>query len=76
MYRTLIVIVQNQHNYEAYCPDLPGCYALGDTAEEARHNIYDVISARLQDMITSKQAIPFPHSSVEYIDVAFPKVKG
>jgi len=74
MYRTLIIIVQNQQNYEAYCPDLPGCSAVGNTPEEARQNIRDAITTRLQDMIRNKQPIPLPHSTVEFIDIAFPKM--
>jgi predicted RNase H-like HicB family nuclease len=74
MYRTVIIIVQNQQNYEASCPDLPGCTAVGNTPEEAKQNIHDIIIMRLHDMIKNRQPIPLPHTTVEFIEIAFPKM--
>jgi len=39
MHRFLVVIEEADGNYSAYCPDLPGCIATGDTAKQSRWSV-------------------------------------
>lgn len=72
MYRFLVIIEKGDQNYGAYSPDLPGCVAVGDTLEEVERNMRAAIRMHLQGMIEDQEAIPTPHSSAQYIDVAIP----
>lgn len=42
-----VVIEKAADNYSAYCPDLPGCVATGDTREEVVANIRRAIIMHL-----------------------------
>ena len=41
--RYLIVIEKGPSSFGAYVPDLPGCVAAGDTADEVRRLIHEAI---------------------------------
>ena len=44
-----ILIEQDEDGFFAYCPKLEGCYAQGETYEEALKNIEDAIELHLKD---------------------------
>ena len=44
-----ILIEQDGDGFFAYCPKLQGCYAQGETYEEALRNIEDAIGLHLKD---------------------------
>lgn len=67
--RYIIIIEQAENNYSAYCPDLPGCIAVGDTIEETKANMREAIAFHIQGMLKDGDAIPKP-SDAEWIDVA------
>jgi predicted RNase H-like HicB family nuclease len=56
--------------YSADSPDVPGCAAVGDTAEETRHNFQDALAAHFEVMREIGEPIPEPHSAVDYVEVA------
>jgi len=70
MYRFLIVIEKANHNYSAYCPDLPGCVATGKTREETERNMYEAVQMHVQGMIEDKLPIPENVTFAEFIAVA------
>lgn len=58
MHRFLIVIEKADRNYSAYCPDLPGCVATGDTREETERNMYESVRFHVAGMIEDGEPIP------------------
>ena len=56
--------------YSAYSPDVSGCAAVGDTQEQVRCNFHDALAAHFEAMREVGEAIPEPHSSVGYVEVA------
>lgn len=66
--RYLIIIENAGTNYSAYCPDLPGCVATGDTIEETKQNMREAIAFHLEGMIEDGEPIPQP-SDAEWIEV-------
>jgi predicted RNase H-like HicB family nuclease len=68
--RYLVVIERGETSYGAYVPDLPGCVAVGETAEEARRLIQEAIALHLEGLRADGQPIPEPTSQGDYLDVA------
>lgn len=44
-----IIIEKDRNGYYAYCPQLQGCYAQGETYEDALENISDAIKLHIED---------------------------
>ena len=63
MRRYLIVVEKGEGNYSAYCPDLPGCVATGETIEETEAEMVEAIRFHLEGMAKDGVAIPEPASS-------------
>jgi predicted RNase H-like HicB family nuclease len=57
-YRFSIAIEKDEDGYFAFCPELQGCYAQGETYEEVLENIKDVIRLHVEDRIESGEEIP------------------
>ena len=57
-YRFSIVIERDKDGYFAFCPELQGCYAQGNSYEESVENIKDAIKLHLQDRTASKEELP------------------
>lgn len=58
--RFTIVIEKDVDGYYAYCPQLQGCYAQGETYEEAMSNIEDAIKLHLEDRVDEKESWKSP----------------
>ena len=56
-YRFAAVIERDENGYYAYCPELQGCYAQGDTYEDALENIRDAIRLHVEDRLASGEEI-------------------
>ena len=56
-----VIIEKDEDGYYAHVPALQGCYAQGDTYEEALENIEDAIRLHLEDIAESGQEIPKSH---------------
>ncbi len=70
MKRYPVVIEPTSTGFSAYSPDVPGCVAVGDTEEETCRNFREALVEHFQAMREIGAAIPEPHTSVEYVDVA------
>jgi predicted RNase H-like HicB family nuclease len=57
-FRFSVVIEKDDDGYTAFCPELQGCYAQGETYEEVLDNIRDAIRLHLDDRIESGEKIP------------------
>ena len=68
--RYALVIEKTGTGYSAYCPDVSGCVAVGDTEQETRRNLQDALQAHFEAMREVGEPIPEPSSSVDYVEVA------
>lgn len=53
-----VIIEKDEDGYFAQVPAIQGCYAQGDTYEEALFNIGDAIRLHLEDIMESGQDLP------------------
>jgi len=60
----VVIEVDEDGQYVAWCPALQGCYTQGDTFEEAMENIRDVISMCLAELKEEKRAVDFRYPEV------------
>lgn len=67
--RYLIVIEKGPTSFGAHVPDLPGCVAAGETAEEARRLIREAIPIHVQGLRDEGQEVPAPVSEAVYAEV-------
>jgi len=57
-FRFSVVIEKDEDGYTAFCPELQGCYAQGETYEEVLGNIRDAIRLHLDDRIRVRREDP------------------
>lgn len=59
---TYAIIIERADDggYGAWCPDLPGCVALGDTPEETIAEMKEAIEFHLEGLREDGQPIPHP----------------
>lgn len=62
----VVIEIDEDGKYVAWCPALQGCYTQGDTFEEAMKNIQDVIAMCLEELREEKKTI----------DLRYPQVIG
>ena len=67
--RYAIVIEKSSDGYGAYLPDLPGCVAVGDTADEVRQLIREAVELHVQDMRERGESVPPPTTEVEHVEL-------
>lgn len=70
-YRFSIVIEKDKGGYFAFCPELQGCYAQGETYEEAVENIKDAVKLHAEDRIEAQEYLPTDRSiALSTVEVA------
>lgn len=69
MHRFLVVIEKAGDNYSAYCPDLPGCVATGDTYEEAETLMHEALMLHIDGFQEDGLPVPEPAAHAEYMAV-------
>jgi predicted RNase H-like HicB family nuclease len=62
VYRFSAVIEKDKDGYFAFAPELQGCYAQGDTYEEALGNIRDAIHLHVEDRLDNSEEVAHPES--------------
>lgn len=65
-----VIIEKGKTSFGAYVPDLPGCVAAGQTAEEVRRLIREAIEFHLEGLKEEGLSIPAPVSMAELVEVA------
>jgi predicted RNase H-like HicB family nuclease len=70
MARYMVIIERGERNYSAYCPDLPGVVAAGETEEEAIELMKEAIEFHLEGLREDDLPIPEPTTSARCIEVA------
>ncbi len=56
-YNVSVVVEQDDDGYVAFCPDLQGCYAQGDSYEEVMAQIQDAVKLHLEDRIEDHEDV-------------------
>jgi predicted RNase H-like HicB family nuclease len=69
MAKYIIIIEKGEKNYSAYCPDLPGVVAAGETEEETSELMKEAIEFHLEGLKEDKIPIPEPTISARCVDV-------
>lgn len=67
--RYTVVIERGETSWGAYVPDLPGCVAVGETREEALHQIREAIEFHVEGLNQDGVPVPPPSSEGEFVDV-------
>ena len=62
----LIIIEKQENNYSAYCPDVPGCIATGNTIDETRNNFLEALDFHFEGLKEDGIPIPEPSSSFAF----------
>ncbi len=66
--RYAVVIERGESSFGAYVPDLPGCVAGGESADEARSLIRDAITLHLAGLREDGDPVPEPETLCEYVE--------
>ena len=61
---------EEQENWSAYVPDLPGCVSTGETFEESQDHIREAIQLHLEGMKAEGLPIPEPTTKADSVSVA------
>jgi predicted RNase H-like HicB family nuclease len=69
MNRYTIIIEKGVGNYSAYCPDLPGVIAAGETEEETVELMEEAIEFHLEGLKEENLPIPEPTVTARIIRV-------
>jgi predicted RNase H-like HicB family nuclease len=64
-----IIIEKGESNYSAYCPDLPGVIAAGETEEETVELMKEAIEFHLEGLKEENLPIPEPTVTARCIKV-------
>lgn len=56
----LVIEKADDGSYSAYVPDMPGCVACGDTAEQAESLIRTGIRLHIESMRSHREPVPPP----------------
>lgn len=56
----LIIIEPGKGNYGAWAPDLPGCVAVGDSAEECEREMREAIAFHVDGLRLEGYPVPEP----------------
>jgi predicted RNase H-like HicB family nuclease len=70
-YKFSVIIEKDGEGYFAFCPELQGCYAQGDTYEEVSDNIKDAMHLHIEDRLEDGEEIPQSESvSLTLMEIA------
>jgi predicted RNase H-like HicB family nuclease len=67
--RYAVVIERGPESFGASVPDLPGCFAVGDTLEEVERLIEEAIAAHIALLRQRGQPVPAVQTHVCTVDV-------
>jgi len=58
VYTVPVMIVKDPDGYFAQCPALQGCYAQGQSYEEALESIRDAVALHIRDRLAEGEDVP------------------
>ena len=65
----MIVLERAEGNFSAYCPDLPGVVATGDTEDECAESMREAIAFHIEGLIRHGHPVPPPGNSTRTVHV-------
>jgi len=65
-----IIIEKSERNYSAYCPDLPGAVAAGETEEETAELMREAIELHLEGLKEDNLPIPEPIAIARSVEIS------
>jgi predicted RNase H-like HicB family nuclease len=65
-----VIFEEGASSWAASVPDLPGCYAIGESLGECRTLIADAVRQHIQSLRESGEQVPSPTSTVEIVEIA------
>lgn len=68
--RYAIIIEKGKRNYSAYCPDLPGAVAAGETEEETAELMREAIELHLEGLKEDNLPIPEPTTTARCVEIS------
>ena len=68
--RYLVVIERGPTSYGAYSPDVPGCYAVGDTPQKTIALMQEAIEEHIERMRADGDRLPEPVHESAYVEVS------
>jgi predicted RNase H-like HicB family nuclease len=63
----LVVVARGETSWGAWAPDLPGCVAVGESAEETIELMRGAVTMHLESMREAGESVPLPTSHAVYI---------
>ena len=66
----MVIFEKSEHNWGAYSPDVPGCYATAATRDEVREKFKSAVAFHLESYRELNMVPPHPEAYVETIDIA------
>lgn len=70
MSKYAVIIEKSSNGYGAYVPDLPGCVAVAETAEEVEQLIRESVPLHLEALRNDGDPVPAPTTIVRELEVA------
>jgi predicted RNase H-like HicB family nuclease len=67
MSKYLVVIEGFGDTYSAFAPDLPGCVAAGESAEDVERLMTEAIGLHIESLRTNGEPVPEPQSAALYV---------
>lgn len=67
-YKVIIQRNEEGDGYWAFCPDLPGCNAIGETLAEAKQNMQEAITGYWEVLASMSREIPLPTNDSAFVE--------
>ena len=68
--RVLVVVERTETGYAAFCPDLPGCVATGESKSSVESTMRDAIEFHVEGMRAEGLPVPEPHTYGTMVEIA------
>ncbi len=65
LFQYTIVIERDGAGFSAHCPDLPGCFSNGSTADEARRNMLEALHQHLSVLLEHGDTLPTSQTFIQ-----------
>jgi predicted RNase H-like HicB family nuclease len=66
----IIIEGDGTSNFSAYCPDLPGVIATGDTLDECQAQMTEAVAFHIEGMREAGEPVPTPTTRAATVEVA------
>lgn len=66
----VVVMEKGETSWGAYVPDLPGCFAVGETYEDAEKLIREAIPFHIRGLVMDGDPVPEPTARALSVQVA------